>query len=275
MEAEAIVAYVVCDDTIKFLGIKEDVQTKMNLAEVMTTAIISAIEYSGNLEKARRALKSPAYIPNMLSKSQLNRRLLRIARNIWDTVLQRLFCEREKQGLDREFIVDSFPVPACKLARQNRNKIYQGKEYIGYCAAKKEFFLGIKVHMISDVQGGPSQYLLLPASVSDIEGLRRMDLKLPQNSKLFGDKAYNDYAYEDRLVQEKQIHLLPVRKKNSKRMGNAILASVRRKKRKIIETSFSCIEKLMPRSIHAVTKVGFELKVTLFILAFAFSKACF
>jgi len=176
MEAEAIVAYVVCDDTIKFLGIKEDKQSKMSMTEVMTTAIVSASQYSGNLEKARRALKSARYIPNMLSKSQLNRRLLRIDKSIWDSVLGKL----SQYSLTNEFIVDSFPIPACKLARRNRNKIYRGKEYIGYCAAKQEFYLGIKVHMITDVYGNPRQYLLLPASVSDIEGLRRIDLMLPK-----------------------------------------------------------------------------------------------
>jgi hypothetical protein len=271
MEAEAIVAYVVCDDTIKFLGIKEDKQSQMSMAEIMTTAIVSACQYSGNLEKACRALKSDRYIPNMLSKSQFNRRLLRIDKSIWDAVLERL----SQYNMGFEFIVDSFPVPACKLARRNRNKIYKGKEYIGYCAAKQEFYLGIKVHMIADVYGNPRQYLLLPASVSDIEGLRRIDLKLPKNSGLYGDKAYNDYAYEDRLVQEKQIHLQPIRKKNSKRGGGSFLAKIRQKKRKTIESMFSCIEKLMPRSIHAVTKAGFELKVTLFILAFGVSKLCF
>ena len=271
MEAEAIVAYVVCDDTIKLLGIKEDCQTKMSMAEVMTTAIISASQYSGNLEKARKALKSVRYIPNMLSKSQLNRRLLRINEKVWNAVLKNLFQCSEA----REFIIDSFPVPACKLARRGRNKIYKGKEYIGYCAAKQEFFLGIKLHMISDIYGNPKQYLLLPAAVSDIAGLRKIDLQLPQNSSLLGDKAYNDYSYEDRLIHEKQIHLQPIRKKNSKRKGNGFLAKIRQKKRKVIETLFSCIEKLMPRSIHAVTKVGFELKVNLFILAYAFSKASF
>ena len=86
MEVEAIVADVVCDDTIKFLGIKEDKQSQMSIAEIMTTAIISASQYSGNLEKARRALKSARYIPNMLSKSQFNRRLRRIDQSIWDAV---------------------------------------------------------------------------------------------------------------------------------------------------------------------------------------------
>lgn len=268
MEAEAILAYVVCDDTIKFLGIKEDKQTKMSMAEIMTTAIVSASQYSGNFEKACRALKSARYIPNMLSKSQLNRKLLRISKNVWDVVLERLF----QHSSATEFIVDSFPVPACKLARRSRNKIYQGREYIGYCAAKQEFYLGLKMHMITDVYGNPKQYLLLPASVSDIEGLRRIDLRLPKNSGLYGDKAYNDYAYEDRLIQEKQIHLLPIRKKNSKRKGGGFLAKIRRRKRKVIETVFSCIEKLMPRSIHAVTKAGFELKMTLFVLAYALAR---
>jgi hypothetical protein len=271
MEAEAIVAYVVCDDTIKTLGIKEDKQIQMTMAEVMTTAIISTLQYSGNLEKARRALNSNRYIPNMLSKSQLNRRLLRITKEVWDAVLENLFHEQDIA----EFIVDSFPIPACKLVRSGRSKIYPEKKYIGYCAAKKEFFLGLKLHMISDVHGNPKQYLLLPASESDISGLRKIDLNLPKNSALYGDKAYNDYEYEDRLIQEKQIHLQPIRKKNSKRKGGGFLASIRRKKRKAIETAFSCMEKLMPRSIHAVTRTGFELKAFLFVLAYAFSKELF
>lgn len=156
MEAEAIVAYVICDDTIKFLGIKEDKQSQMSMAEIMTTAIVSASQYYGNLEKTHRALKSARYIPNMLSKSQFNRRLLGIDKSIWDAVLERL----SKYNVSTEFIVDSFPVPACKLARRSRNKIYQGKEYIGYCAAKQEFYLGIKEHMIADVSGNPRHYLL-------------------------------------------------------------------------------------------------------------------
>jgi len=37
--------------------------------------------------------------------------------------------------------------------------------------------------------------------------------------------------------------------------------------RKIIETTGSLIERLLPKSIHAVTPKGFELKVALFVLA--------
>ena len=99
-----------------------------------------------------------------------------------------------------------------------------------------------------------------------------MDLDLPRNSRLYADKAYNDYAYEDRLIQKKNIFLMPIRKSNSKRKGSLELAKIRKKKRRMIETAFSCIEKLLPRSIHFVTIDGFKLKTTLFILAYAFTK---
>lgn len=275
MEAEIIVTYVVCDDVVKSLKIKEDPQTKMSISEVMTTAITSTILFSGNLDKSRKALKSDKYIPNMLSKSQLNRRLHKIEKCVWNAVLNKLIIELEKNKITNEFIVDSCPIPACKLARSNQNKIYKGKQYIGYCAAKREFFLGVKLHMICNVYGMPVQFSLSPASESDIGFFKKIELNLPKNSALYGDKAYNDYKYEDQLIQEKQIHLQPVRKKNSKRKGGGFLAKIRRKKRKMIETAFSCIEKLMPRSIHAVTKAGFELKVSLFVLAYAFSKVVF
>jgi hypothetical protein len=268
MEAIAIVAYVVCDDTLKFLGIKDDVQTRMSTAEVMTTAIVAAVEHSGNLEKARKALCNRHYIPHMLSKSQFNRRLLRIKSNVWNAVMKTLSSDSKH----REFIVDSYPVSACKITRSLRRKLYVEKEYVGFCAAKKEYYVGLKAHVVMDIAGLPIETLFLPASYADITGLKQMDLLLPRNSSLYGDKAYNDYDFEDRLIQKGQIHLQPIRKKNSKRRGGGFLAAIRKKRRRLIESAFSCIEKLMPRSIHAVTQAGFEIKAMLFIMAYAFNK---
>ena len=272
MEAKAIVTYVVCDNVVKNLKIYEDPQTKMSLAEVMTTAIISSIEYFGNIEKARKALSAKNYIPNMLSKSQLNRRLHKIDTKIWNMVLKLLCFEFKKNNIGNEFIIDSCPIEACKLSRKGRNKVYREKEYFGYCASQKEFFIGLKLHMLCDINGNPIELFLCPGSKSDIASFRKIALNLPKNSSIYADKAYNDYKYEDLLIQKKQIHLLPIRKKNSRRKGGGFMAKIRRKKRKIIETAFSCIKRLMPRSIHAVTKKGFELKSMLFALAYAFSK---
>jgi hypothetical protein len=55
METKLIVTYIVCDDVVKNLKIKEDVQLKMN----------AAAQYSGNFEKARIALKNSGDIPDI------------------------------------------------------------------------------------------------------------------------------------------------------------------------------------------------------------------
>src|ERR671930_1765646 len=47
----------------------------MSDAEVMSTAIVAALYFGGNLERARGLLAQPTYIPRMLSKSRFNRRL--------------------------------------------------------------------------------------------------------------------------------------------------------------------------------------------------------
>ena len=275
METKIIITYVICDDLVKRLRIKEDSQTKMNIAEVMTTAIISALQYSGNLEKARKELKTNGYIKDMLSKSQLNRRLHKVPNYLWNAVLKTISKMLEGKNIDSEFIVDSFPMYACKLARQYKTKLFRAKKYMGYCAAKKEFYIGFKGHMISDVNGIPASFMITSGSKSDIGSLRKMNLDLPANSVLYADKAYNDYKFEDNLIQQKQIYLQPIRKKNSKRKGCLILEQIRKKKRRMIESAFSCIEKLLPRSIHAVTIAGFKLKTMLFVLAYSFSKLTF
>jgi hypothetical protein len=42
--------------------------------------------------------------------------------------------------------------------------------------------------------------------------------------------------------------------------------------RKAVETAGSLLARLMPKSIHAVTAQGFELKVVLFVVALSFNR---
>jgi len=86
-----------------------------------------------------------------------------------------------------------------------------------------------------------------------------MDLSFPRPCRLYADKAYNDYKFEDKLSKEK-IRLTPQRKENSLKL---------KKYRKRVETAISGIVRLMPRWIQAVTEHGFEMKICLFILAYA------
>ena len=69
------------------------------------------------------------------------------------------------------------------------------------------------------------------------------------------------------LMAEADVYLLPLRKKNSLRPIPAYLTYLQASIRKIVETTGSLLESLLPKSIHAVTAQGFELKLALFVLA--------
>jgi len=45
--------------------------------------------------------------------------------------------------------------------------------------------------------------------------------------------------------------------------------------RKMVEVAGSLLERLLPKSIHAVTPQGFELKVVLFVLALSIGRLDF
>jgi hypothetical protein len=96
--------------------------------------------------------------------------------------------------------------------------------------------------------------------------LQRYDFDLPAGSWLTGDRAYTDYTVED-VLHEAEVELWPIRKTHSRRPVPPFFTILQASVRKMVETAGSLLERLLPKSIHAVTAHGFELKVALFVLA--------
>jgi thiaminase len=69
------------------------------------------------------------------------------------------------------------------------------------------------------------------------------------------------------IINETGMRMKSLRKKNSKRPFEPWIFYLQSTYRKIVETTGSMIERLLPKSIHSVTAQGFELKVGLFVLA--------
>jgi hypothetical protein len=112
MDTQIVAVFCLSTDMLKALHHKEDPQCQMTDGEVMTTAIIAALYFGGNFEKARELLAEQGYIPQMLSKSRFNRRLHRIA-DLFLTLL-RLLGETWKELNDQSiYILDSFPIATC------------------------------------------------------------------------------------------------------------------------------------------------------------------
>lgn len=273
MELKVITIYCICDDLIKSKNIQDHPQSRMTYAEILTTGIVAALFYRGNVQNARLYLLSARYISNMLSHSRINRRLLSIDPDLWQAIL--ILCSHlliKKKKSSGEFIVDSFPMPVCHPSRSWRCKLYQGKEYLGYCAAKKLHYFGLKIHVIISLEGAIVEFLFTPASTGDISGLRLMNLDLPEGGILYGDRAYQSAQFEAILRDDAHICLVTQKRRNSKTPLKGPLAFLQKTYRRGIETAFSQITRLMGRFISAKSRKGFELRVFWFLLAYSIEK---
>lgn len=265
MNTEIIKIYCICNEFIKVLKIPQDSFYKMTDCEILTTGLISTKYFSGNLELTRRFLIEYNYIPNMLSKSRLNRRLHSFSAVFWQ-ILLKFFAYVNNAHEDTETIIDSFPVKACHKVR--RSRLYTDKKYLAYSASKKEYYTGIKAHVITNSKGQPLDFLITEGSVQDLKALKLFNLEALFGKILYGDKAYNHYEYED-LLKKLGTYLMPQRKENSKKPWSFKVFNTINRVRKRIETSFSQINTMLPRRIQAVTAKGFELKVILGIVSLA------
>ena len=216
MDTDIILTYCACDDYLKSLNYQEADNVVMSNAEVLTHVIISAMMFHGNHEKTRLFLRCYGYVPNILSKSQLNRRIHQFDDCFWRGLLHFLTIIFQKFEDTNEYIVDSFPVSVCDTPRIMRCKIYQGKEYHGYSSSKQRYFYGIKVHAITTKSGFPHEVIFTPGSEHDIRAFIPFEFDIKEGSVIYADRAYNDYKFEDLLREHAKIELIPHRKKASK-----------------------------------------------------------
>ena len=272
MEDTITTTYYLCEEFLKAVGHRDDPQVRLSTAEVMSTALVAAAFFGGNIEKARSFLDEYAYIDKAISKSRFNRRLHAIDPHLWRALFD-LLAEAFKQSHpDQTYVVDSLPVPVCDNIRIRRCKLYppqqHGEAFRGYIASKRRYFYGLRLHLVVSHKGDPVEFSVAAASEADVKLLKELGLDLPEGSIICADKGYTDYHYED-LLKEVGLHLKAQRKKRSKRPMPVWEEFLSKPIRQYIETVFSNLGALFARKIHAVTPRGFELKIVCFLLAYS------
>jgi len=269
MDERMMTLFCVTYDLLKAMNHREDSQCHVSDAEVMTAALIAAF-FGGNWMHACRWLHAPHYIPRMLGKSRFNRRMHRV-----EPMYPMLFvCLSEvwrELNVDCVCSIDTFPIPVCDNVRISLAKIYRDKACRGYIPSRRRYFCGLKIHLMVTEEGQPDEFFLTPGSLGDGIGLDLLDFGLPPDSIIYADRAYNSYYLEDLLQEANQTALLPMRKKGSTRPPTTCTRFLQYYFRKRIDTSCSLTEQMLPRSFHAVTAAGFELKVVLFVIALSVS----
>ena len=269
MDNQIVAGYCLCDDLLKALNHYEDPQCQMRDAEIMTVAITAMLYFRGNYEAARRFLYEQGYTPISLSRSRFNRRIHRIA-DLFLTLFSQLGETWKALNTSSIYVIDSFPIAACDNYRIARSKRYRGKVWRGLQASKRRYFYGLKLHLLVAEEGQPVEFFLTPGSVSDTRAMKWYHFDLPEKAWVTGDKAYTNYTIEE-VFQEAKRCLSPLRKSNSTRPVKPWIHYLQSSYRKAIETTGSLIERMLPKSIHAVTARGFELKLGIFVLACSIS----
>ena len=262
--------YVFFDDLLKAMHHQEPKSRRTSDAEVITVVLLAAYYFGGNMEKSISFVRTTGLLPTMLGKSRFNRRMHQIGE-----LLSELFFHVgqavKELTLESTYCIDSFPIAVCQNIRISRSKIVKEEEYRGYCAPKRCYFYGFKVHMIATSNGVPVELTFTTGSTHDLDGLKQMPVNLPDQSYIMADAAYTDYLLEE-ILEDDGISLLANRKANSKRPHKPWTEYLISSGRKRIEAVFSDINKYFPKTIHAVTCNGFLIKLIAFIWAYTFDK---
>jgi hypothetical protein len=263
--------YVLVDDLLKKMEHKEDSRRKFSDAEMFTLIIVSCLYFSGNIEKTRGYFLSHKVFSFVLEKSRLNRRIHQEALLLM-YLFEQLAQIFKQLNTSCVFRMDSFPVKVCHNIRIKRCRMLKGEEFRGKCVSKREYFYGVKVCLILTENGFPVEVEFLPGSAHDSRFLQALPLDFSAGDKIYADSAFINYDLEDTYADE-EVGLLVQRKNNSKRKDEPYQAFLKQYMRRAIETEFSVLTALMPKTIHAVTFQGFQIKLLTFIIAFSINKA--
>jgi hypothetical protein len=265
--------YCPVDDWLRARRHQERAQRRLVDAEIISIALTAARFFDGNFRDAQSLLLEQRYLTDGLSRSQYDRRLHRIG-SLLGALLDWLGRLHKTASCQNVFLIDSSPVPTCDNIRIRDCRIYPSAAkrggVRGYHSSKRRGFYGLKVHLIVTAEGSPVEASLTPGSVNDTKHLRSLEIDAPEGSVLYGDKAYNEYFTED-LLSAPASSSAHSERKNSTRAVSAPARYLQQVYRKRVETTFSHIERMLPKSSHAVTARGFALKMFLFVLAFSIS----
>lgn len=143
---------------------------------------------------------------------------------------------------NKQFILDSIPVPICQNPRISRSRICRDDPDMlpqrGYHASHKIHYFGFKMQLVLSKEGVPVSLGLTPANVHDVHYLQHLDSDKLRDAELIADKGYLSAGYQTSLFEQDRITLItPLRANMTRR--KTLWNPAYRYTRKRIETLFS------------------------------------
>lgn len=155
--------------------------------------------------------------PNLVHITNYNKRRKRLV--AWTEQVNRRLAGVLHEGED-VFMVDSVPVPVCKLAREQQLKIcrhdFETAPDKGYSAVYKQYYIGYKLHLTIGMNGVYQGMELTKASVHDVHYLNEIKYSGLKACVLLGDKGYLSTEWQLDLFTSVNIELQTPKRANQK-----------------------------------------------------------
>jgi hypothetical protein len=270
--ARTTALYVIVDDVLKALRWHEDARRQLSDAEVITAALVAALLFGGNQERACAVLRELRLMPQMLGKSRFSRRLHAVG-DLVERAFLHLGLVLKATSDSPRYRLDSFPVELCDNIRIKRCRLVAGNEaFRGKHASKRRFFYGVRVVVLATEAGAPVEFAFLPGSAFDVRGLNVLPLMLPSGSEVYADAAYSSAELEALALEQDGVDLQVCLRRNNARRQSPQREAAKKIIRQPVESLLSGITALFGRRVHAVTFRSFQLKIVLFLLAYSLKK---
>ncbi|HMQ14103.1 MAG TPA: IS982 family transposase [Candidatus Competibacter phosphatis] len=127
-----------------------------------------------------------AWFPGLGDRSPF----VRQAANLWrikQLLHERLVADAGARTADGP-IIDGFPIAVCKLARAVRSQVLKAEANYGYCAAKREYYYGLKAHRLIDLRGVVVGVTVTAVNVDERDAA--YDVLSAIEGLVLGDKGY-------------------------------------------------------------------------------------
>jgi hypothetical protein len=172
-------------------------------------------------------------LPLIPSQQQYNRRAKKL--EVLTDCLTGYLVYRLKLHKRKIRVIDATGVPLVKFHRRFKTKAFRDRRFfgIGYCAAKKERYYGVKLTLVVSREGEIISFDIMPANQHDSRALTRICKEL-NNVWLIGDKGYLGRERKARLKEEHRILLITPYKRNQK-ARNTTWEKRKLKSRKVVE----------------------------------------
>jgi len=237
---------------------------KMNDVEIISLSITSeclGID-SENLLWSKIKKDYSRSFPNLIHRTRYNAR--RKALHEWIIYCADKWSEHISSD-QSTFIIDSIPIPICKLSRERSSRICRKTtDFIqatkGWSSTERQYYIGFKLHLISCPSGVFQECALLPANVHDIQFLKGLQQTHLQHCTLIGDRAYRSSPLQLSLFERFEIDLDVPYRRNQKDFKE--YSHERKILRKRIETTFSqyCDEFMLKRN-YAKSSLGLQARI--------------